>query len=89
MDNWLYSIKDWWARHGRNIKRYGLCVMIVIAGLRKDNYVIAWTGLFLAACFAFYDFYDGPYWQQRGQQVLFPSKFKKDAPPPPPSRPNP
>jgi hypothetical protein len=85
MENWLYNIKHWWAHHGRNVKRYGFCALIIIAGARKDDWITAWCGLFLAVAFYGYDRYDGAYWQQRGQQVLYPSKFpKKDAPPPPP-----
>lgn len=83
MDNWSYNIKHWWALHGRNIKRYGFCFLVIVAGARKDDWITAWCGLFLAAAFAAYDRFDGAYWQQLGQEVLHPGQSKKTSPPTP------
>ena len=76
MENWLYSLKEWWLLHGPDVKRYGFCALMVAAGIQGATYLLAWMGLAGAFCMFAYDRYDGAYWQQRGAQVLSSKKNK-------------
>ncbi len=70
MENWSYILREWWARHGRDVKRYGICALLVIMGMHRGPLLAAWVGLFAAFCMFAYDRYDGEGWRQRGARVL-------------------
>ena len=78
MENWSYNIKTWWILHGTNVKRYGLCALIIAAGVHGSSYFIAWIGLFIAACMAAYDRFNGAYWQALGATALSRKKNPQD-----------
>ncbi|MDB6138516.1 MAG: hypothetical protein JWO94_1588, partial [Verrucomicrobiaceae bacterium] len=42
MENWSSNIKHWWILHGRDVKRYGGCALMVAAGVHGDSYLVAW-----------------------------------------------
>lgn len=80
MDDLLYRIKEWWTLHQRNAKRYGVCALLIVLGLRNGAWAPAWIGLGAAFCMFCYDRFNGEYWRQRGAQVL--GQDKKDRNPP-------
>lgn len=77
MENWSSNIREWWLLHGRNVKRYGLCLLIILAGMREGNWLMAWIGFVAAVCMAAYDRFDGEGWRQRGARVLGQDKSTK------------
>lgn len=77
MDISSFNLRDLWKTHGRNIKRYGLFVLIVIAGLRTSDWLTAWIGLAGLFCIYAYDRW-GAYWDESGRQLLFPAKVLKE-----------
>jgi hypothetical protein len=81
MENWLYNIREWWALNGRDVRRYGLCLIICLAGLSNGTWLTVFIGTFSALCMYCYDRFDGEYWRQRGAKVLGQDKDKTDSKP--------
>ena len=69
MENWLSTIREIWLLHGRDIKRYGLCLWCLIVGLARDRIYLAWLGLAAALCMFAYDRWGQP-WAERGRLLL-------------------
>jgi hypothetical protein len=77
MDISSSSIKRFWSDHGRNIKRYGFFVLLLIAGWKTSDYVSTWIALAGLFCIYAYDRW-GSYWEEAGRQVLYPQKIAKE-----------
>jgi hypothetical protein len=77
MENWSSNLREWWSLHGHNVKRYGLCLLLILAGIRSGMWLMAWIGLAAAFSMVAYDRYDGEGWRQRGASVLGQNKSGK------------
>lgn len=77
MENWLFNLREWWSLHRRDVKRYGVCLLLILAGAHDGSWSVSWMGLAAAFCMAAYDRYDGEGWRQRGAKVLGQDKSNK------------
>ena len=77
MDISSSKLKELWSDHHRNIKRYGLFALMLLAGLKSADYVSTWIGLAGMLCIYAYDHW-GVYWEEAGKQILFPNKIQKE-----------
>jgi hypothetical protein len=78
MDDWLYSIREFWITHRREIKRYGLCVWILVAGIYSGSWAMALFGLGLGCLFYWFDHW-GYVIAERGKAVQEARKAAKEA----------
>lgn len=72
-----FNLKDFWQQHGRNIKRYGLFLLVVIAGARTHDFLTAWIGVAGMLCLYGYDRWGARY-EQAGKELLYPATVAKE-----------
>jgi len=66
MENWLYKAKECWQLHQREIKRYGLCSLLVVAGLKQSAPFAVIIAVVIALVMWSYDRWGQP-WAERGR----------------------
>jgi hypothetical protein len=69
MGSWSYRARELWQLHKREIKRYGICAWIVIIGVVREKYFLAWLGLGAAVAMYCYDRWGKP-WEERGRILM-------------------
>ena len=79
MENWSSSLKEFYLLNKREIKRYGICALLVAAGLNSRDYVIAWLGLGAAIIMFAFDRWGRPY-AERGKEIMNRNKPKPPTP---------
>jgi len=79
MENWSSTLRELWLLHKREIKRYGLCALVLIAGLNSHDYAVAWMGLIIAVVLYAYDRWGQPY-AERGKEIMKRNKPKGPTP---------
>jgi len=77
MESFIYRIKELWILHKREIKRYGVCVLLVYAGIWHHTLLPGLIGVGAAAVMWCYDRWGRP-WAERGKQVLNGNKSPKE-----------
>jgi hypothetical protein len=77
MESWSYRVRAFWEQHGRECKRYGLCALVVLAGLRREVPAAILLGLSLALLLWAYDQW-GIKWAERGRRVMEEKRLQKE-----------
>ena len=75
MGNFSYRIRELWTLHNREIKRYGVCALLVYAGIWHSSLLAGGIGVGAALVMWCFDRWGRP-WAERGKAFL-----KGDQPP--------
>lgn len=76
MENWSYRIREFWLLNKHDIKRYGVCVWMVLVGMLKAVYPLAWFGLGATFVMWAFDRWGRPY-AELGKQMMKDRHSKK------------
>jgi hypothetical protein len=79
MENWLYRTKELWLLNKREIKRYGLCGLVVIAGFKESTPAAVLIGLGIALVMWAYDHWGRP-WAERGRLAIQAKELQRKNP---------
>lgn len=74
MGSWSYRARELWQLHKREIKRYGICAWILIIGVIREKWFLAWGALGAAAVMYCYD----RWWKPWADRVLAAAGKKTD-----------
>jgi hypothetical protein len=69
MESFLYKIKELWILHNREIKRYGVCALLVYASIWHRSLLAGLIGVGAALVMWCYDRWGRP-WAERGKEFL-------------------
>jgi hypothetical protein len=76
MELWLYKIKEFWLLNKRELKRYGLCALVIWTGFRQSVPVVVILGFIMALIMWAYDTW-GRTWAERGRLVAEEKRLRR------------